>query len=259
VSEETRPALLYPGFTDGLDLSSVQVITDAQAVADQGFIFATVKASEGVTFCDPRVLDHLHRLRDVGLICNVYTFLRPSQGRPRDQVERAYACAGDTFPLRLALDLEGAPDAMTTGELVMFVEEAVDQCLRSGVLLPEIYTYPDFYRRRMLPAAAGSAVLAQCPLWMAHYGSNTAPMVPHRGAEPYTPAPWTTWTKWQYSGNNGYRVKGITGDVDRNLFHGDLGAFRDYMGLPTTADPANPADDNAPIVHPIPSTFEPED
>jgi hypothetical protein len=47
MTTETRPALRYPGFVDLIDISSVQVITDAKAVVEDGFVGATVKASEG--------------------------------------------------------------------------------------------------------------------------------------------------------------------------------------------------------------------
>lgn len=244
---EFRPALRYPGYVDGIDISQVQAIYDAQAIADEGFVFATVKASEGVGYCDPKVLEHLAKLRDVGIVCNVYTFLRPSQGRAREQVQKAFDCAGDVFPGRLLLDLEGAPDHMTDVALVDFAEEAVDECLHHGVLYPEFYSYPDYVRRRLLPALGKSKVLAACPLHMAHYGSNTKPWVPPIGFKPYVPPPWSTWTKHQYSGNNGYRVRGIHGDCDRNLFNGDLDTFRSYMGLPNDR-PTEPML----VVHPSP-------
>jgi GH25 family lysozyme M1 (1,4-beta-N-acetylmuramidase) len=232
MSAEIRPALRYEGYVDGIDISQVQTIYDAQAVADDGFVFATVKASEGVGYCDPRALEHLARLRDAGLVCNVYTFLRPSQGRPREQVRKAFECAGEVFPMRLTLDLEGAPDGMPANAILDFAEESVDECLLHGVMYPEIYTYPYFVRTRLMPLLASSEVLGRCPLWMAHYGSNTAPWLPPRGFSPFVPAPWKEWTKHQYSGNNGYRVRGIHGDCDRNLFNGDHAAFRAYMGLP---------------------------
>lgn len=233
---ETRPALRYPGYVDGIDISTVQTIYDPQAVADDGFVFATVKASEGVGYCDPKVLEHLAKLRDVGLICNVYTFLRPSQGRAIEQVQKAFECAGDTFTMRLALDLEGAPDGMTPEQIVAFAEECIGECMSHGVLAPEFYSYPDYIRRRLQPALASSWILGECPLWIAHYGSNTAPWVPPQGFTPFVPAPWTRWTKHQYSGNNGFLVRGIHGDCDRNLFNGDLATFRRYMGLTEDRD-----------------------
>jgi GH25 family lysozyme M1 (1,4-beta-N-acetylmuramidase) len=251
MSAPTRPALGYPGYTDGIDISVAQTILDPQAVADDGFAFATVKASEGVGYCDPKVLDHLKALRDVGLICNVYAFLRPSQGRPKDQVGKAFDCAGDAFPLRLALDLEAAPDGMTAEALVGFAEACVDECLHHGSLQPEVYLYPDFTRRRLMPALASSPVLGACPLWMAFYGPG-GPWLPPAGFNPWTPQPWSTWTKHQYSGNGGYRVRGIAGDCDRDLFRGDIETFKAYMGLPNECDTLPSL-----IVHP-PVPLDPE-
>jgi GH25 family lysozyme M1 (1,4-beta-N-acetylmuramidase) len=244
VTTETRPALMYEGFCDGIDVSSVQVITNAQAVADDGFVFAAVKVSEGVNYCDPKALEHLARLRDVGLICNVYTFLRPSQGNPRAQVERAMACAGDVFPSRLLLDGEGAPDGMPAGEIVAFYEECADVALEFGALESEFYSYPDYILRRLQPALARSKRLGRCPFHIAAYGPGGA-WLPPRGFKPFLCAPWNTWTKHQYSGNGGYRVRGILGDCDRNLFNGDVAALRRYMGFPDDR-PTEPEQ----IIHP---------
>lgn len=239
-----RDALRYPGLLDGIDVSQVQTIYDAKAVAAAGFGWATVKASEGVGYCDPRVLTLLAQLHDVGIICNVYSFLRPSQGRAREQVQKAYDCAGDVFPGRLALDLEGAPDGMSPEELVAFAEEAVDECLQHGILLPELYSYPDFYDRRLMPAIARSTVIGQCRWFPADYGPTGKLWVPPPGRAPFLRAPFATWTKWQYSGNDGFRVPGIAGACDRGLFNGDLAAYRAYMGLDGTGEP------DAPVVRP---------
>lgn len=244
MSAPFREALRYPGLLDGIDLSQVQTIYDAKAVAAAGFAWATVKTSEGVSYCDPRALTLLEQLSDVGIICNVYTFLRPSQGRAREQVRKAYACAGDVFPGRVALDLEGAPDWMLSEDLLAFAEEAIDEALSQGALPPELYSYPDFYTRRCLPAFARSALVARCRWFGADYGPTGKLWVPPPGRAPWTPPPFATWTKWQYSGNDGFRVPGIAGACDRGLFNGDLAAYRAYMGLDGTGEP------DAPVVRP---------
>jgi hypothetical protein len=77
--------------------------------------------------------------------------------------------------------------------------------------------------------------------------------VPPKGFAPWTPKPWTTWTKHQYSGNGGYRVRGIAGDVDRDLFNGDLETFKAYVGLPNEL-PTEPTI----VVHPtVPLDYPP--
>ncbi len=45
------------------------------------------------------------------------------------------------------------------------------------------------------------------------------------------------WDVWQYSGNGGYRVPGIVGDCDRNLFRGDEAALQKWFGLTGEGEP----------------------
>ncbi len=109
-----RDALGLVGYTDGIDVSAVQRIDDAEAVYRAGFRFALVKVSEGLTYCDPRAAEHLARLRDAGLLCGTYGFARVSQGDPRAQARRAVdGCAavgaGTEHVVRPVLDLESCP------------------------------------------------------------------------------------------------------------------------------------------------------
>lgn len=261
MSAPERNALRYPGKCDGIDVSNVQGVFSYKAVAEAGFTFATVKASEGVSYCDPKAIEHLKGFRDAGLICNTYTFLRPSQGDARAQVKKAFDCSGDEFPLRLALDAEGAPDWMVAAEIITFYETCIDETLSNGVLFPELYSFPYFVKSRLMPAIETSALIGMCPYWGAAYGSNTAPWVPGPLSEPWYPnPPFSKWWKHQYSGNGGYRVPGIYGDCDRNLFNGDLAALRKYYGL---VDPDAPTQPDM-TIHPdvprvtIPYDFDPE-
>jgi GH25 family lysozyme M1 (1,4-beta-N-acetylmuramidase) len=231
MSASERPALALPGFLDGIDVSAVQSVSSYEAVANAGFRLATVKVSEGLAYCDPRRLEFLDGFRRAGLHTNVYGFARPSQGKPREQAQRLYACAGDVFPLRPVLDLESAPDDWSARRLVEFAEEFVSEVASWGVLDAVFYTYPGF-AARMQPALAASSLLARCPLWIAQYRSTTAAWAPGSTDRPNVPAPWKAWTLWQYSGNGGYRVPGIVGDCDRNLFRGDEADLRSFFGYP---------------------------
>lgn len=248
MTAETRDALRYEGYTDALDISQVQTITDAEAVKDAGFKLITCKASEGLFYCDPRVLGFLDQFRKIGLMVNVYGFARPSQGHPVEQAKKLYECAGDTFPSRCALDFESAPDSMTAEELVAFGEAFIEEVMGWGALAPMVYLYPDFTKRRLMPALAKSAIFARCALWMAQYMSTTSPWLRPREFAVYTPAPWTAVTMHQYSANGGYRVRGIAGDIDRDLFYGDEQALRDFFGQPHP-DQLEP---DAPVVHAFP-------
>jgi hypothetical protein len=41
-------------------------------------------------------------------------------------------------------------------------------------------------------------------------------------------------------------VRGITGDVDRDLFNGDLEAFKPYVGLPSELPTERPGEERGP-------------
>lgn len=87
------PALSYPGFCDGLDLSAVQRIDDADAVRRAGFRFAFCKASEGLRGRDPAYQRHADALRGAGLHVGAYGFAHVSQGQPRAQARHLYDTA----------------------------------------------------------------------------------------------------------------------------------------------------------------------
>lgn len=224
-------ALRHPYRLDGIDVSAVQGAIDWRRVAEAGFRFVIVKVSEGTRYCDPRALEHIEGARAAGLRTSVYAFLRPSQGRPVEQVERLWECLGDTMPaFRPVLDLEGAPDSMSGQDICAFGDACADAVEALFGRSPFLYTYPSFAHDRLGPALARSR-LGRCPLWMASYYSTKTPWAPTPLMKPPVPQPWPTWTIWQYSGDGGYRVPGVPGDCDRNLFNGDEAAFRRACGL----------------------------
>ena len=247
-------ALRRPGFLDGIDVSAVQGAIDWPAVAEAGFRFAVIKASEGANYCDPRALQNLAGARAAGLRTGVYMFARVSQGDAEAQAERLWTCIGDTMPsFRLVLDLESAP-AGTPGTDVVRLGEALSEALeRRFGRAPILYSYPSFLRS--LGPALAPSTLARCPLWIAQYSSTTTPWAPDEGAQPAVQAPWTDWAIWQYSGNGGYRVPGVPGDCDRNLFKGDEAALADFCGEPGP-DELEP---DAAIIHPLPFADDPDD
>ena len=93
-----RNALYIPGYSDGIDVSRVQRIDDAQALVDAGFSFALIKTSEALTYCDPRAQEHLSRCRDVGMMVGGYGFARPGLGQPRERSTRAPATSTSSAP-----------------------------------------------------------------------------------------------------------------------------------------------------------------
>lgn len=240
MSASERPALGYMGRVDGIDVSAVQATIDYAKVAAAGFRFAVVKCSEGLNYEDPCGAKHLAGFRGAGMYAIPYHFLHPAQGSPAQQVRNLVRALGDTWPGRVCLDIETRQAPESNEELVRFVELAVDECLHWGVLAPAIYTFPDF-ARRLQPELSRSAILGHCPLWMATY-AGPMPSVPSPAFTPYVPLPWTSWTLHQYSGDHGFRVPGVFGDCDRDLFNGNEAQFRQWLGLP---DPVQTHDPDA--------------
>ena len=226
-----RPALGLSGYVDGIDVSWVQQGINYEKVAAAGFRFAVYKAAEGVSGVDSTALAHAAGFRSVGMLAIPYLFLHPAHGAPELQVRNLMRAMGDTWPGRVCLDIETRQAPDSNGELVRFLEMAVDECLRWGVLAPAIYTFPDFARR--LQPELGASSLGGCPLWMASFPRQ--PWAPSPADRPYVPMPWVSWTMWQYGADNGYRVPGVFGDCDRDLFNGDEAALRAWLGLPAQA------------------------
>lgn len=232
---EFKDALRLPGFTDAIDVSRVQSISDADAVYRAGFRAAWVKASEGVAYCDPRALAHLDELGHAGLLVSVYGFARISQGNPRAQAERLLACAGDVYRTRPMLDLESAEAGKSATELCDFAEAFVERINDEGASSPTLYTYTSFLRERLMPEIAKRPRLVALDLHIAQYRSLTTAWAPSTSADmPRGLGPWgDNWRAWQYSGDKGFRVPGVVGDCDRNLIRGDETEVRRWFGYPT--------------------------
>ena len=223
----TLPGLRLSGYVDGIDVSSVQTITDPAAVYAAGFRFAIVKCAEGLRGRDPAYRRHVDALQGAGLHVGAYAYARVSQGDPAAQAEHAYdAATGDgRHVVRLVLDLESAPAEWTAAQLCDF---AATWCTIAEAFgsLPVLYSYTSFLARMRGPKL--DALLTRYPLWLAQYRSVTSAWAPASEADMPKAYPWKVL---QYSGDHGFRVPGIPVDCDRNLFRGDEASLRDFFGL----------------------------
>lgn len=230
----TNRALELPGYTDAIDVSRVQTIRDPDAVYRAGFRVAWVKASEGLSYCDPRALEFLRILEGAGLLVSIYGFARFSQGDPRGQAEKLLACGGDVYRTRPMLDLESALAGVTSVELCDFAEAFFERLDEEGAGSGTVYTYTSFLRERLSPEIAKRPKLLSRDLHIAQYRSFTEAWAPSSSNDMLRDVrPFTKWKAWQYSGNGGFPVDGIEGDCDRNLIEGDEASVRAWMGFPS--------------------------
>jgi len=252
---------------DILDVSAAQGVIDFARVkdaqvapgVDRRWRGVFQKVSEGETYKDPTRIANIAGARAVGMPFGVYVFIH-LMGDIAKQVANAYEAFGDTMPsFGLMLDVESAADSLMPQSIVDRVLHATDEAYAHFGALPTIYSYPDFFKRRVLPAAVRTPALAELALHWAFYESGK-PWYPKRSDLPRAPEPWFSAGKpitiWQYSGNttkvpNGWsgHVDGVFGDVDRNVFTLGEDAFQhSFMGRPRR----DQLEEDPQVVHTIP-------
>jgi lysozyme len=198
----------------GIDVSNHQQRIDWTRVRADGIAFAIVKASEGVSFADPKYAAHVAGARSVGIRTGAYHFARPDTPGDNDlaaarrdaRAEADWFLAlaapkrGDLLP---ALDLETAglpPQAM-----IAWTRAWLDRVRSRTGVRPLVYTYPYFWQE-----LGDTSQFRSFPLWIANYGVR----------EPTLPGGWRRHTIWQHTATG--RVPGIPGRVDLNRLRAGL-------------------------------------
>ncbi len=164
---------------------------------------------------DEKVDEYVAALKAAGIPFGFYHYFHPA--RPVDEQFAAFQSVVDRhgYSLRLALDLEetGGLDSLTAAKAAIFAAR-----VRGEYPLPAngrhlIYTSLGYWRGSLGSPTWG----ADFDLWIAAWTS---------AAKPAVPAPWTTWTLWQYTSSGDGRAHGVGSTrVDINRFNGDQAAF----------------------------------
>lgn len=191
----------------GVDVSEHQDGLSLVRAAQEGIEFAIIRTTDG-TYRDRVFSSHLDDARRAGLGIEAYHFLRsPSEGTSvREQVEAALEVLGDAR-VPLWLDCE-TPAGLTLDD----VSTAHTLFTGAGVEVAGIYTYPRWWRWRML----GADTRPFGKLWLASYGADPegapAEIFPGgwpRGVGKQVPA------MWQFSSRG--RVAGFRVDVNARV------------------------------------------
>ncbi|MBR1788960.1 MAG: glycoside hydrolase family 25 protein [Bacteroidaceae bacterium] len=213
----------YPDGYDvlGIDVSHYQERIDWNKVrnakiGDHPVRFVIVKATEGTTLMDENLNENFYRSRENDLVRGAYHFFK-SGSSARAQAEyylkQVHLQEGDLPPILDVEERGNKPlkdfqrDVLTWLQLV---EEAYGA-------VPVIYTGYKF-KLDYLNDAAFDAY----PLWIAHYYEKA---VRYKGK----------WVFWQYTDRG--RVDGIKGDVDLNVFNGDMKALMALTLQPSGEEP----------------------
>jgi lysozyme len=208
---------------EGIDVSKYQDPEKIDWVELSKHIsFIYVKATDGVGSEDKRFRLHVAAAKSVGIKVGAYHYLRVRHGKPADYVQQADEfCALinevgiDLIP---ALDVETDGNTMASGvEIIDAVRTFLTRVEEKLGVKALLYTYPSFWSSHKELMDAIDMLKHQ--LWIAHYTTNPAPIVPR---------PWAAdphgWTMWQYAagaGNIG-RIPGVPGVIDRDRINVSL-------------------------------------
>jgi len=206
----------------GIDVSHHQGNINWQLVANDGKVFAYCKATEGMTYQDPRFVTNMQNGNNAGVVMGAYHFARPDNNTAIQDADNFINTAGAYIGngyLPPALDLENPNSTthldlmFTSTELTAWVQAWFDRVESQTGVRPVIYLNSNF-------ANYLDASLNSYGLWIAKPG--TSPTTP-----PNDIGNWNDWLFKQYSWYGS--VNGISGNVDLNVFHGSTTDFNNLI------------------------------
>lgn len=194
-----------PARLRGVDVSKFQGEIDWQAVKASGIVFAFARALEGETIVDSRFTANWQSMKEAGVVRGAYDFYVAGD-RPAAQVE-VFTDLVTLEPSDLGpmVDIEqGSLGSSAPPDLVSNFHKYLELMETHYGVKPIIYTDPAFWNEHMDDS------FGDYPLWVAEYGVDS----------PTLPKGWDAWVLWQHSESG--TVPGIEGDVDLDVFNGDL-------------------------------------
>lgn len=197
-----RPPSL-PGPLIGIDVSADQGDIDWHKVASAGIKFAFIKATEGITYVDPKFHQNWNNARAAGILCSAYHFLRPE-----DDPHLSSKAFLDTIgvlkdsDLPPTLDFE-VLDKASVAAATLNAKAWLDLVELSTKKTPIVYSYMAFFEQLKL-----GSEFKKYLLYMAELDVATPKVV----------SPWDKVTFWQYSWTG--TVLGIGPKVDMDHFYG---------------------------------------
>lgn len=215
----------------GIDVSHWQGTIDWTLVGNDGYVFSWVKATEGMTYTDPKFFTNIEDGITAGLIMGAYHFARPDNNSAQQDATNFLNNAADyigTGFLPPVLDLENPysngqaillTEMFTSEELSLWVQEWMNEVESETGVVPYLYINANY-------AAYLSSSLNTYGLWFAQPDQNLDP--------PSNIGPWEDYGFKQYSWWGD--VSGITGDVDLNVFNGSAEELDVLIGLNNTSE-----------------------
>lgn len=195
----------------GIDVSYWQGTINWDQVAGAGVKFAIIRAGHGLE-ADTIFARNWREARRVGIIRGAYHYFEPDLDVTRQaniMISAMSTLEPDDLPPVLDIEDTGGLSASQIVSRARQWIELVEAATGRQVM---IYTGKYFWQDNV----GSSDAFVDHPLWIPQYGPTC----------PDLPSPWTDWVFFQTSSTG--RVSGISGNVDLDLFNGDLAALRTF-------------------------------
>ena len=202
----TEPTAASPAEIRGLDVSHFQGTIDWSQVVQAGYAFVFIKATEGISYVDPKFAANWSGAKAAGLVRGAYHFFEgnaDAQKQAENFLNTVVLEPGDLPPV-LDVESSAASSKVPTATILAGVETWLQAVQQATGCTPILYTGPGYWDSLKTDRFSGY------PLWVAEYGV----------ASPTLPTGWTSWAFWQLSESG--EVPGIATATDLDLFQGSL-------------------------------------
>lgn len=199
------PVSRYP--VRGIDVSNHNGYIDFDRVAADSIRFVYVKATEGTTFNDNSFHRNFHAAKRAGLMVGVYHFFRFDRSGEGQAINLMHALRGKEIDLPVAIDVEQwtNPTNHSTDSVAQRIGEMITYLTDRGIPVV-IYTNRSGLRKFV------NLRFSDVPLWSCDFRR-------------YPTSARTLF--WQYSHSGS--VRGVRGDVDRNVFCGNVDSWNAHL------------------------------
>jgi lysozyme len=208
----------------GIDVSHHNGIIDWNSVDREQAQFVFCKATQGRAFKDNLLATNFNELTRLNYIRGVYHFFTFKDVTAQQQVDNLLSCNIDFSKkgvLPAVLDVEwqqsDALNAYVKNNKTLCVNKIkawLDTIQTATGKKPIIYTAKSFWSEYL----GNPTGFENYPLWVASY----------RNDKPTLPSTWNDYAIWQYTESG--TVGDITGQLDKNLFNGNLQKLRKLAG-----------------------------
>lgn len=212
----------------GIDVSYYQGDIDWNAVKDFGVKFAITRKSDG-TFLDTKFQKNWDGIKSAGLIRGVYQYFEPD-GDVTTQANIVIDAVGKlgNGDLPAMLDVEAAGN-LTSAAYTAKIQKWLDLVEAGTGKLPMIYTGKYFWQDNVASSAFNDSALAHAGYPNACYPTTGHPPLGcWMNSCPNLADQFDSWEFWQYTSKGS--VAGIAGNVDMDIFNGDMAALQLLAG-----------------------------